>query len=498
MPSESASSRYIAPTFFGIRFTALYQWWLRVIAVGSVRYLLVLTCNFLFSLEAALSEYGIATIAVSLKTTPVGASAFLFCYFLAASVGVSAAPWISHRVRPDRALLVTFGLAATVALLGSRSGNEAEFTLARIGIGLLQANMVVLLGTLIVRDAQPQERADIFSATGVGIGLGYFAAPFALAAALHWGGGWRHAYIAVGLGLMLLLPVFWRMQSQPRPSGAGSETPAVDFFDLLSIVCLSGVLGCGAMLLHPSSPLSGGLWYLIWTGLCAISLWGVFWTSNRCDSPALDVQLIRHGGCGSYLLACLLSFFATYLVAFVAPYLALSLTSAGANMGVLLLVAFPIGFALGSGVAGRVAAYLSPGWLAVWSHIGCAVTSLAGAFLILLDSPVGLTVAYLTSGAMRGATIAPMSTLATLQAPVYRLPSLLSTTSVFRSVGMLTGVAVAAHVWRLRGLDVVMATDITREIAHAKVAGFGAMVYALAAGLQTLAALLLLRYRRLN
>jgi len=466
-----------------------------MIAGKSPLYLLALACNFLFSLEAAISEYGTTVIAVSLKATPMNASAFLFWYFLAISVGVSFASWLSHRVQPDRALLAVFGMASVLAFLGSCSESIFEFALVRIGIGILQANMVVFLGTLIVRNTPPQVRGNVFSATGVGIGLGYFTAPFSLTIMLHFGWGWRYVYAATGLGMLLLLPFFWRMQRLSHCSAPYMEKSIIHYMDLLSIVFLSGVLCSGAMLLHPSSPFPSNFWRIVLIVLCFISIWGTYWSSKRCDIPALDVQLINHSGTGPFLLACILSFFATYLVAFVAPYLAFSMASTWTGMGVFLLVAFPIGFALGSAVAGRIVIYLGPGCFAFWSHVGCAVAAFVGAALILLESQVWLAMAYLAGGTMRGATIAPMSSLVALQVPLYRLPSLLSISSISRSIGMLLGVAVAAHMWNLFGLDAIISKE---NISHANILQFSIIIYMLAAVLQSLAALLLVRYKNIK
>jgi Major Facilitator Superfamily len=460
------------------------------------RYALVLVCNFLFSFEAAVTEYGAAAIATGLKVGPVEASAFLFWYFMAAAVGVAAAPWIAARVRPERALWVTLAAAAGCVVLGAQAHSAGDFTLMRVGLGLLQANMGVLLGLLIVQGSQVHERHEIFAATGVGIGLGYLAAPLALAAAAHAGGSWRHAYVAAACGMLVLLPLLWRLvrrSTSPQPSPG-----KVDPIDLLSIASLVLVLASGAMLLHPSSPLPGGGWRALWVVLGVTGTWGVLWTSTRCDSPALDVQLIRHSDCGPFLVAGLLSFCATFLVAFIAPYLALYSASARADVGALLLVAFPIGFALGGAATGRVGAAFKPGQMAVWAHAGCAVASLVGAWLVRFDSPAVLALAYLASGTLRGATLSPMATLATLQVPMFRLSSLLSTAAVFRSTGMLLGVGLAAHTWRLSGLESLVPCDLERDAQHLAVANLASLVYLSAAALQAIATALLLRYRRLS
>ncbi len=464
----------------------------------SVRYLFffALLCNFIFSYETAMVEYGVATIAAELNADPVEASGLLFWNFFAAAVGVAIAPYIGSGINPLRCVRIGVALAIMVAVIGCIIRTVMDFSLVRIALGLLYANVSVFLAAFIGQSTTANERTAVFGGTGIGIGLGYLCAPFAIAMSLHMAGTWRYAYGSIILGLILILLLSRTVDDQQRSGEmSGASRNGLDLLSLCSLVIF---LACCAFAIHPSSPLAKGYWTIMLAGVGGIAFYGVLWTSRRCDNPAMDLQLVIHAKAWPLLLGTMLSFCATFLIAFIAPYLSLYSVSAQAEIGVLLLAAFPIGFALGGVLSSSVLAALPFGRLALLAHLGCALAALAGAWLVRLDSPAVLAIAYLASGTMRGITIAPMGTIATVQVPVYRLPSFLSTVTIFRSMGMLIGVGMGAQAWMYFGVDRVLAEAGEIDVQHAIVAQHASQLYIVATVLYALACTLLSKYRHLK
>jgi len=469
----------------------------RGIQSSSIRYLFffALLCNFIFSYETAMVEYGVATIAAELHADPVEASGLLFWNFLAAAVGVASAPYIGSGVSPLRCVRIGVALAIMAAVVGCIIHTVMDFSLVRVVVGLLSANVTVFLAAFIGQSTTPDERTAVFGGTSIGIGLGYLCAPLAIATSLHMAGTWRYAYGSVILGLMLILWMSRAVDDHVRSDESGSPRNALDFFSLISLVVF---LACCAFVVHPSSPLAKGYWPVMLAVLGAFAFYGVLWTSKRCDNPAMDLQLVFHAKAWPLLLGTLLSFCATFLIAFIAPYLSLYSVSAQAEIGVLLLAAFPIGFALGGLLSSSVFNGLPFGRLAFLAHMGCGMAALAGAWLVRLDSPAVLALAYLASGTMRGLTIAPMGTIATTQVPVYRLPSFLSTVTIFRSMGMLIGVGMGAQAWMYFGVDQTLAEAAEIDAQHGIVALHASQLYVATAVLYSLACALLSKYRHLK
>ena len=468
----------------------------RSIQNSSVRYLFffALLCNFIFSYETAMVEYGVATIAAELNADPVEASGLLFWNFFAAAVGVASAPYIGSGISPLRCIRIGVALAILTAVVGCIISTVMDFSLVRVALGLLSANVSVFLAAFIGQSTTADERTAVFGGTSIGIGLGYLCAPLAIAMSLRMTETWRYAYGSVILGLMLVLWLSRTMDAQQRRDemAGASSRDALDFLSLISLVVF---LSCCAFVVHPSSPLAKGYWPIMLVAMGGIAFYGVLWTSRRCDNPAMDLQLVFHAKAWPLLLGTMLSFCATFLIAFIAPYLSLYSVSARADIGVLLLAAFPIGFAIGGALSSSVFNASPFGRLAFFAHIGCGIAALAGSWLVRLDSPAVLAIAYLASGTMRGITIAPMGTIATVQVPVYRLPSFLSTVTIFRSMGMLIGVGMGAQAWMYFGVDQMLAEAADINFQHTIVAQHASQLYLAAAVLYALACVLFSKYR---
>lgn len=470
----------------------------RGIQSSSIRYLFFFTllCNFIFAYETAMVEYGVATIAAELDANPVEASGLLFWNFLAAAVGVASAPYIGSGVSPLRCIRIGIALAIMTAVIGCIIHAVMDFSLVRVAFGLLSANVGVFLASFIGQSTTADERTTVFGGTSIGIGLGYLCAPLAIAMSLRMVGTWRYAYGSVILGLMLILWMSRALDGQQRRDEITvASRNGMDFLSLSSLVVF---LACCAFVVHPSSPLSKGYLSIMLIVLGGLAFYGVFWTSRRCDNPAMDLQLVFHAKAWPLLLGTLLSFCATFLIAFIAPYLSLYSVSAREDIGVLLLASFPIGFVIGGFLSSSILNALPFGRLAFLAHIGCGIAAVAGAWLVRLDSPAVLAIAYLASGTMRGITIAPMGTIATAQVPVYRLPSFLSTVTIFRSMGMLIGVGMAAQAWNYFGIDQMLVEATEINLQHAIVAQHASQLYLAATVLYALASILLFKYRNLK
>jgi hypothetical protein len=423
-----------------------------ILLSGERLYLLSLMCNFAFSYEAAIAEYGMANIAANLESDPATASGILFWNFFACAAGAAVSPYLASRMDSLRAVCVCVFAAAIAIVLGCNAHIASHLILVRMVIGFLSTNATVFLGIVIAQRSAPHDRTAVFGGTSLGIGLGYLCAPIAMAASVFLAGNWRLAYGSVAIAF-LFVPWLTRMLPPAEPADEPSSE-GISRWDLLNMSSLGVLMLSGALMLHPASPLRQ---HLAWLAVVA-AVAGIFmvWTGNRSSNPVLDLRLLRYAKAEPLLFATLLSFCGAFLVAFVAPYLAIYRVHAGAVIGILLLGAFPIGFATGGALASSLLREWPAGRLAMWSYVAAAAVATTGAGVVQMNSAIALALIFFLAGTLRGISIAPMATLATLQVPVYRLPEFLCAVTIFRSVGMLIGVGAAALAWRHFGLDLAL------------------------------------------
>ena len=213
-------------------------------------------------------------------------SAVLGIVAVSCAVGYPVAGRYADRHGARRIILAgSVGLAVAIGLLALTSGNLLQFYLDFLLIGIAGALPSSALFSKVVSDWFDRDRGLMLGiSAGGGNGVGSTLVPI-LAAAVLSTHGWRWAYVAVALAVLLVgVPVLlWGLRDPPRYAATGAPAPAPAGLTLteavrtpafwLIVVAIASGGGCLTAVFSHVVPLLGERHYGIAAGTAVL---GVF------------------------------------------------------------------------------------------------------------------------------------------------------------------------------------------------------------------------------
>ncbi|MGB9978065.1 MFS transporter [Methanobacterium sp.] len=261
-----------------------------------------------------------------------------------------------------------FTLGIIIFTIASLLSAMAPFTIALIGFRVLQgigSAMIFVTGLAIITSAfPPQERGKAIGINIMAVYTGLSLGPVLGGLITHYI-GWRSLfYLAVPLGLLVIILIFWKLKGQEWAACKGEK------FDLPGSVLYSIAL---VLVIYGFSSLPD-TWGII-TIITGILLFlGFTWWELSIDSPVLDMKLFLKNRAFAFSnLAALINYSATFAVTFLLSLYLQYVKGLSAQNAGLILVAQPIIMAITTPFAGRLSDRYEPRILA---SIGMALVTL--------------------------------------------------------------------------------------------------------------------------
>lgn len=323
-----------------------------------------------------------------------------------------------------------YGLGSAAAFF---SPDAAWLIVARAVTGIGGSMVFGTATALLVSAYPPAQRGRVL---GINVAMVYFG----LSAGPPLGGlitqvwGWRGLFaVHFSLALVVAVLMAWKLRGNDQEHRDGG-------FDLIG----SGLFAIGLTLLLLGVSNLPGPWGLGLTTAAGVVLGVFWWYESRVPNPVLPVTLFTTNRTFAFSnIAALISYSATFAVAFFLSLYLQSVRGLSPAMTGMLLLAQPLVQAVFSPLTGRLSDKVSPGRLA---SVGMGLTTLGLVALAFLDgsTPLGWVLTALVLLGLGFALFSSPNTNAVMGSVERRDLGIASATlSSMRSVGMMLSMGLA-------------------------------------------------------
>ncbi|GGY49839.1 spinster family MFS transporter [Parvularcula lutaonensis] len=206
-----------------------------------VLFILVVVYTFNFIDRQILSILAVPIKAeLGLSDTQIGLMSGLAFALFYATLGVPIAI-LADRTSRVRIMAIALSLWSAMTAVCGLAQNFGQLFLARLGVGVGEAGGVAPAYSLIADYFPPNERARALAIYSLGIPVGS-ALGIILGGILAELLDWRIAFYIMGVGGLLLAPIFWSTVKEPRRGHYDSAPPAPQEKPLRSVISILDML----------------------------------------------------------------------------------------------------------------------------------------------------------------------------------------------------------------------------------------------------------------